>query len=72
VIGAIAAYFLPLLMRDQAAGRIRTGVDLEQCAEYVARMSLSLMSSPGRHDLTDPAEVRRLVHHELLRGVLVP
>jgi hypothetical protein len=37
----------------------------------VARLSLSLISSPGRHDLTDPAEVRRLVRHELLGGVLV-
>ena len=40
-------------------------------AEYVARLSLSLIASPGRHDLTDPAEVRRLVRGELLGGVLV-
>ncbi|MFI5053906.1 MAG: hypothetical protein ACHQDE_06045, partial [Acidimicrobiia bacterium] len=70
VIGAIAAYFRPLLERDRAAGRISDGFDVEQCAEYVARMSLSLISSPGRHDLTDPAEVRRLVRGELLGGVL--
>jgi AcrR family transcriptional regulator len=72
VVGAIAAYFLPLLERDRAAGRIGDGFDLEQCAEYVARMSLSLISSPGRHDLTDPAELRRLVRGELLGGVLTP
>lgn len=70
VIGAIAAYFLPLLVRDQEAGTVRTGVDLEQTAEYVARLSLSLIASPGRHDLADPAEVRRLVRRELLGGVL--
>ncbi|MDQ1431550.1 MAG: hypothetical protein QOF40_2152 [Actinomycetota bacterium] len=70
VIGAIAAYFLPFLERDRAAGRLAAGADLEQCAEYVARMSLSLISSPGRHDLGDPAEVHRLVRHELLGGVL--
>jgi len=70
VIGAIAAYFLPLLLRDQEAGTVRTGVDLEQTAEYVARLSLSLIASPGRHDLADPAEVRRLVRRELLGGVL--
>jgi AcrR family transcriptional regulator len=70
VIGAIAAYFLPLLERDRAAGRIAVDADLGRCAEYVARMSLSLISSPGRHDLADPAEVRRLVRHELLGGVL--
>ena len=70
VIGAIAAYFLPLLIRDQEAGTVRTGVDLEQTAEYVARLSLSLIASPGRRDLADPAEVRHLVRRELLGGVL--
>lgn len=70
VIGAIAAYFLPLLERDREAGIVRLGADLEQTAEYVARLSLSLIASPGRHDLADPAEVRRLVRHELLGGVL--
>ena len=70
VIGAIAAYFLPLLLRDQEAGIVRPAVDLEQAAEYVARLSLSLIASPGRHDLADQAEVRRLVRNELLGGVL--
>jgi AcrR family transcriptional regulator len=70
VITLIAAYFLPLLERDREAGRLRPGVDLVVCAEYVARMALSLMASPGRHGLGDPAEVRRLVRRELLGGVL--
>jgi AcrR family transcriptional regulator len=70
VIVAIAAYFRPLLERDRAAGRVATDADLDECAEYVARMSLSLIASPGRHDLGDPEEVRRLVRRELLGGVL--
>jgi AcrR family transcriptional regulator len=70
VIGYIAAYFLPLLERDRDAGLLRPEVDLPRAAEYVARMALSLIASPGRHDLEDPEEVRRLVHHELLGGVL--
>ena len=70
VIAAIAAYFLPLLERDRAAGHIVADADLEQCAEYVARLSLSLIASPGRHDLGDPAEVHHLVRRELLGGVL--
>jgi hypothetical protein len=49
VIGAIAAYFLPFLERDRAAGRIAADADLEQCAEYVARMSLAdLVPRPPR------------------------
>jgi AcrR family transcriptional regulator len=70
LIGAIAAYFLPLLERDRAAGRVAAGVELAVVAEYVARLSLSLIASPGRHDLTDPVEVRHLVRGELLGGVL--
>jgi AcrR family transcriptional regulator len=70
VIGAIAAYFLPLLERDRAAGLVARDADLAPVAEYVARLSLSLIASPGRHDLTDPAEVRHLVRGELLAGVL--
>ncbi len=72
VIDAIAAYFLPLLERDRAAGLVAGDVDLAPVAEYVARLSLSLIASPGRHDLADPAEVRRLVRAELLGGVLTP
>lgn len=70
VIGAIAAYFLPLLVRDREAGTVRRDADLEAAAEYVARLSLSLIASPGRHDLADPAAVRRLVRNELLGGIL--
>jgi AcrR family transcriptional regulator len=70
VIGYLAAYFLPLLERDRDAGLLRAGADLARAAEYVARMALSLIASPGRHDLEDPDEVRRLVRHELLGGLL--
>jgi AcrR family transcriptional regulator len=70
IVGAIAAYFRPLLERDRAAGLVATEVDLAAVAEYVARLSLSLIASPGRHDLADPAEVRHLVRGELLGGVL--
>jgi AcrR family transcriptional regulator len=70
VIGYIADYFLPLLERDRAAGLLRSSADLRRVGEYVARMALSLIASPGRHDLEDPEEVRRLVRDELLGGVL--
>jgi len=70
VISYIAEYFLPLLERDRDAGLLVEGVELASCAEYIARMALSLIASPGRHDLEDPAEVRRLVRRELLGGVL--
>lgn len=71
IITAIAAHFLPLLERDRTAGLVRPEVELAPVAEYVARLSLSLMASPGRHDLSDPVEVHRLVRCELLGGVLL-
>jgi hypothetical protein len=70
VIAYLAEYFVPLLASDRDAGRLRDGVDLPRAAEYVARMALSLIASPGRHDLEDPEEVRSLVRRELLGGVL--
>ncbi len=51
-------------------GGCAAGVDLPRAAEYTARMALSLIASPGRHDLDDPDEVRRLVRGELLGGLL--
>jgi len=38
-------------------------------AGYLSHMVLSYMSAPGRWDLTDPAQVSRLVRCELLAGL---
>ena len=72
VLRFITAFLLPYLEREARAGRVRPGLDLEQAADYVARMVLSLIGSPGRWDLEDPAEVRCLVREELLGGILAP
>ena len=70
VLGYIAAYLRPLLQAEAEAGRLRPGVDVEAGADYLARMVLSLMGSPGRWDLEDPAAVLALVRAELLGGIL--
>jgi AcrR family transcriptional regulator len=72
VLGYITAYLAPLLDAERAAGRLRDGVDVGVAADYVARMLLSLIGSPGRWDLGDPAAVRDLVGRELLGGILQP
>lgn len=51
-------------------GRLQDGLDLEDAAEYVARMALSFISSPGRWDLADRDQVRALVRSEILAGVI--
>lgn len=64
---AIAEFLLPYLHEHGMA----EGVDPAQAADFLARMVLSYMASPGRWDLDDPAQVRQLVREELLAGVVV-
>jgi hypothetical protein len=45
-------------------------VDLNEAADFLARMVLSYMASPGRWDLDDPEQVAQLVRAELLPGVV--
>jgi AcrR family transcriptional regulator len=71
VLDFISAFLLPYLEREQQAGRVRPGLDLEAAAQYVARLVLSLIGSPGRWDMDDPEQVRLLVREELLGGILV-
>ncbi|HZR14642.1 MAG TPA: TetR/AcrR family transcriptional regulator [Acidimicrobiia bacterium] len=68
----ITGYLVPFLEREEREGRVWPGLDLEQAADYVARMLLSLIGSPGQWDLDDPVQVHELVRTELLAGVLVP
>ncbi len=64
----IASFLGPYLaVRDLAPG-----ADASEAADFLARMVLSYMSSPGRWDLDDPAQVAQLVRAELLAGVVVP
>ena len=72
VLRYITAYLRPPLQREADAGRLRPGLDLEAAADYVARMALSIMASPGSVDLTDPGQVHALVRERLLAGILVP
>src|SRR5918996_2010567 len=71
VLGFITAFLLPYLEREERAGRVRPGVDLRTAVDYVARMILSLIGSPGRWDMDDPEQVRVLVREEMLGGILV-
>jgi hypothetical protein len=49
---------------------LRDGVDRAEAADYLSRMFLAYLGSPGRWDLTDSAEVARLVRTQFLAGVL--
>ncbi len=62
----IAAFLVPYLERHERA----PGVDAQEAADFLARMVLSYISSPGRWDLEDPTQVARLVRAELLAGIV--
>jgi AcrR family transcriptional regulator len=62
----IAEFLVPYLTRHGLA----PGVDVGEAADFLARMTLSYISSPGRWDLSDPEQVARLVRAELLAGIV--
>ena len=65
-VGLISAFLVPYLHAHPLAD----GVDVNQAADFLARMSLSYISSPGHWDLSDAAQVAALVRTELLAGVV--
>jgi AcrR family transcriptional regulator len=65
-VGMISGFLVPYLQRHPLA----EGVDVQQAADFLARMILSYIASPGHWDLADPAQVATLVRTELLAGVV--
>ncbi len=61
----IAAFLEPYLLREPPVA----GVEVAEAADFLARMALSYISSPGGWDLTDRGQVARLVRAELLGGI---
>jgi AcrR family transcriptional regulator len=49
---------------------VRPGVDPDAAADYLARMFISYLGSPGGSDLTDPVAVTGLVRTLFLGGIL--
>jgi AcrR family transcriptional regulator len=68
----IAAFLHPYLEREARAGRLREGVDIDRAADYLARGILALIGEAGRWDFADPGQVRDVVRHELLGGIVTP
>lgn len=67
-MGLISAFLLPYLQRHPLAD----GVDVHEAADFLARMILTYIGSPGHWDLADAAQVADLVRTELLAGIVAP
>jgi AcrR family transcriptional regulator len=65
-VGLIADFLVPYLHEHPMA----EGVEIHEAADFLARMILSYISSPGHWDLGDPEQVATLVRTEMLAGVV--
>ena len=65
-VGLIAAFLVPYLHEHG----VDHEVDVHDAADFVARMLLSYIASPGHWDLGDPGQLSALVRGELLAGVV--
>lgn len=65
-LAVVRGYLSGLLEEEELA----EGVDVDQAADYLARMVLSFLTSPGSWDLDEPDQVAELVETEFLAGVL--
>jgi len=63
----VSAFLAPHLATEP---RLRPGIQTAEAADYVARMLLAFIGSPGRWDLTDREQVHALVRTEFLAGIL--
>ena len=70
VHGVIRDYMRAMLVEEELAGRLRPGMTPDLGADYLMRMTLSLMSSPGGMDLGDDAATRYAIRTQFLAGVL--
>jgi AcrR family transcriptional regulator len=65
-VGLISGFLVPYLQEHG----LPEGLPVHEAADFLARMILSYISAPGRWNLSDPDEVRRLVRVELLPGAV--
>jgi len=63
----VSAFLTPHLAAEP---RLREGISPTEAADYIARMLMAFIGSPGRWDLTDREQVRALVQTEFLAGIL--
>jgi AcrR family transcriptional regulator len=67
ILVLITGFLSPYL----AAEELRPGITVDEAAEYTARIVLSYIGTPGQWDLTDRAQVARLVDQQILTPLCV-
>ncbi len=70
VYAVMRDYMREMLDREREAGRLRSGVDVGEAADYLTRMIVSVMGSPAGVDLTDEEQARDIVRREFIGGIV--
>lgn len=70
VAAGLARHLTAVLGDASVRGELRADVDVAVAGDHAARLVLSYVGSPGRWDLADPGEARRLVRERVLAGVV--
>ena len=65
-VGLISGFLVPYLHEHG----LSDGLEVHEAADFLSRMILSYIASPGHWDLADPDQARALVRTELLPGVV--
>jgi AcrR family transcriptional regulator len=66
IVGLVAGFLEPYVLAHPR----RAGIEVSEAAEYLARMVVSLIASPGRFELEDPDQLASVVRTELLAGIV--
>lgn len=66
IIEALRGYLVTLLEHEE----LREGVEVEEAADYLARVALTFIRGAAGWDLDDPDQIRLLVRGHLLAGIL--
>lgn len=73
LVPSLAAFWRPWVDEAAATGEIAAGHDLAEVAEWIARVLISLGTSPGEHlDPDDAAAVRRHIDRYLMPALQTP
>lgn len=70
VHGVIRSELRRLLEVESDAGALRAEVDLDRAADYLTRMTLSVLASPAGTDLADREATAHLVRTQFLGGIV--
>ena len=66
----IADFLHPYLERERTAGHLAEGVETDNAAQYLARLVVGFIGSPGRWDYEVDSQLDDVVRHELLGGII--